>query len=96
MPFSAWRTWSVGTRVMVRRRIADDDFRYSDVIGEVVRRDDAGLVLRTRHGEDVAVPADVIATGKVVPPAPVRRARAAPAGMDDDTADDDAADLSPR
>jgi hypothetical protein len=96
MSFSAWRSWSVGTRVMVRRRIADEDFRYSDVIGEVVHRDDDGLVLRTRHGEDVSVPADVIATGKVVPPAPVRRPRAAPAGMDHDTTGDDAANLSPR
>lgn len=101
MSFSAWRTWSLGTRVMVRRRIEDDDFRYSDVIGEVVHRDDDGLVLRTRHGEDVAVPAGVIATGKVVPPAPVRRPRAAPAGMDhdaagDDETGDDAAGLSPQ
>ncbi|GHG44804.1 hypothetical protein GCM10011331_03680 [Flavimobilis marinus] len=97
MSFSAWRSWSVGTRVMVRRRIEDDDFRYSDVIGEVVHRDHDGLVLRTRHGEEVTVPADVIATGKVVPPAPVRRPRAAPAGMDhDDETGDDAAGLSPQ
>lgn len=96
MSFSAWRTWSLGTRVMVRRRIEDDAFRYTDVIGEVVHRDDGGLVLRTRHGEEVTVPAGVIATGKVVPPAPVRRPRAAPAGTDDDAAGDDAAGLSPQ
>lgn len=84
MPFTAWRTWTEGTRVMVRRRITDDAFRYSDVIGEVVRRDDDGLVLRTRHGDEVAVPADVIAAGKKVPPAPVRRMRPAPGHVDDE------------
>lgn len=85
MPFTAWRTWTEGTRVMVRRRIEDDAFRYSDVIGEVVHRDDDGLVLRTRHGEDVVVPAGVIAAGKPVPPAPLRRTRPAPEHLADDT-----------
>ena len=59
---------------MVRRRLPDGLF--SDVLGEVVSRDDAGLVLATRAGE-VAVPAGIIVTGKPIPPPPPRRERRA-------------------
>jgi len=58
---------------MVRRTVDDGAHRYTDVLGEVVRNDHAGLVLRTRTGEEVAVPGDEIAIGKQVPPPPPRR-----------------------
>lgn len=67
-----WRVWPPGTRVVVRRRLPDGMF--SDVLGEVVSRDETGLVLATRAGE-VAVPAEIIVTGKPIPPPPAPRRR---------------------
>jgi hypothetical protein len=67
-----WTQWPVGERVVVRRRLADG--RYSDVLGELLATDDDGVLVRTRGG-DVAVAADEIAIGKVVPPARPRRPR---------------------
>ncbi|QIK84988.1 hypothetical protein G7063_10700 [Sanguibacter sp. HDW7] len=58
---------------MVRRTLADDAHRYTDVLGEIVRTDASGLVLRTRTGDEVEVPGDEIAIGKPVPPPPARR-----------------------
>jgi N-acetylglutamate synthase len=60
----------VGARVVVRRRLADG--ALGDLLGELVRWDDA-VVVRDRSGtEHVVTPADVVAA-KRVPPAPVRR-----------------------
>ncbi len=58
---------------MVRRTISGDTHRYTDVLGEIVRTDASGLVLRTRSGEEVEVPGAEIAIGKPVPPPPARR-----------------------
>lgn len=58
---------------MVRRTISGDAHRYTDVLGEIVRTDASGLVLRTRTGEEVEVPGTEIAIGKPVPPPPARR-----------------------
>jgi len=70
-----WRAWPVGTRVMVRTRLPEGSSHlYTDVLGTVLRNDDDGLLLRTRHGDDVEVPGVSIVTGKPVPPAPPRRA----------------------
>lgn len=67
-----WTEWPVGERVVVRRRLADG--RYSDVLGELLAANDDGVLVRTRRG-DIAVGADEIAIGKVVPPARPRRPR---------------------
>ncbi|WP_149202263.1 hypothetical protein [Actinotalea subterranea] len=65
-----WTSWPVGARVVVRRRLADG--RYSDVLGDLLATDAAGVRVRTRAG-DVDVPGAEIAIGKLVPPAPPRR-----------------------
>ncbi|NCT91133.1 hypothetical protein GXB85_09245 [Cellulomonas sp. APG4] len=54
---------------MVRRRVDDG---WSDVLGELIARDEDGVEVRTRRG-DVRVPAHEIGLGKLVPPAPPRR-----------------------
>jgi hypothetical protein len=54
--------------------------RYTDVLGDLLVVDATGVLVRTRQG-DVHVPAADIALGKIVPPAPVRRPRAAPPGQ---------------
>lgn len=71
----------MGERVVVRRRrdLPPDapagEPRHTDVLGHVVEIDDDGVTLRTRHGDVVHVPADVIALGKRVPPPPAPRTR---------------------
>ena len=67
-----WTAWPVGVRVVVRRRLADG--RYSDVLGDLLATDDAGVRVLTRAGE-VHVPAAEIAIGKIVPPARPRGRR---------------------
>ncbi|MCC2334436.1 putative acetyltransferase [Cellulomonas wangsupingiae] len=86
MSHATWRTWSVGTRVVVRRRRDDlppgatlgtvhgGEPPFTDVLGEVVALDDDGLTVRTRGG-DVHVPAGDVVRAKAVPPAPARRPR---------------------
>lgn len=59
----------MGARVVVRRRVPGG---WSDVLGELLARDDEGVEVRTRRG-DVRVPAHEIGLGKLVPPAPTRR-----------------------
>jgi hypothetical protein len=71
-----WRAWRVGQRVVVRRRQPPDEPQpYTDVLGDLVAVDDAGVTVRTRRAGDVRVPGAEIALGKVVPPAPERRPR---------------------
>ncbi|WP_454051270.1 putative acetyltransferase [Cellulomonas sp. Marseille-Q8402] len=71
-----WRAWRVGQRVVVRRRLpAGEPQPYTDVLGDLVAVDDAGVTVRTRGAGDVRVPGAEIALGKVVPPAPPRRER---------------------
>lgn len=65
-----WRQWPLGARVVVRRRLVEGG--WSDVLGELVARDETGVRIRSRRG-DVQVPAEEIALGKIVPPAPPRR-----------------------
>ncbi|HEY0215217.1 MAG TPA: hypothetical protein VGC57_02365 [Cellulomonas sp.] len=75
-----WRAWSAGQRVVVRRRLpAGSPQPYTDVLGDLLAVDTGGVTVRTRRHGDVRVPADEIAIGKVVPPAPPRRPRPAPA-----------------
>src|SRR5690606_21878360 len=86
MSAGVWRTWSPGTRVVVRR-VRDDlppgtptgttaggEPPFTDVLGEVVEVDDEGLTVRTRRG-DVRVPGADVLRAKVVPPPPPRRVR---------------------
>ncbi|MGO1315447.1 MAG: hypothetical protein ACTMIR_00185 [Cellulomonadaceae bacterium] len=77
-----WLAWPLGQRVMIRRRIVDETHVYTDLLGEILDRDDSGVTLRTRRG-DVRVPAAEIAIGKPVPPPPPRRRRRNPAADDD-------------
>lgn len=61
-------------RVVVRRRLpAGEPQPYTDVLGDLVAVDDAGVTVRTRRSGDVRVPGAEIAIGKLVPPAPERR-----------------------
>lgn len=73
-----WRSWSPGIRVVVRRALDDVPAHapaphYTDVIGDLLAVDDAGVLIRTRRHGDVHVPAAAIRLTKVVPPAPTRR-----------------------
>ena len=63
-PVPVWRTWPIGARVVVRRRL--DEGGYSDVLGHLLASDADGVLVDTRRGE-VHVPADRIAVGKIVP-----------------------------
>jgi hypothetical protein len=75
-PHASWRTWAVGQRVVVRRRLpAGEPQPYTDLLGDLVAVDDAGVTVRTRRAGDVRVPGGEIALGKLVPPAPGRRPR---------------------
>jgi hypothetical protein len=67
---SFWLSWEPGMRVVVRYRNSEGSF--SDALGELVRVDDDGVEVATKHGP-VEVAAADIAIGKRVPPAPVRR-----------------------
>lgn len=66
----------LGSRVVVRHRLAGPDPRtgatLTDVVGELVRADPRHLVVHTRRGEVSVARADVTAL-KEVPPAPSRR-----------------------
>ncbi|VTR78072.1 putative acetyltransferase [Cellulomonas hominis] len=73
-PDAPWRAWHVGQRVVVRRRLPPGEPQpYTDVLGDLVAVDDAGVTVRTRRSGDVRVPGAEIAIGKLVPPAPERR-----------------------
>ncbi|HLT66924.1 MAG TPA: hypothetical protein VKZ73_03555 [Microbacterium sp.] len=70
-PASPWLDWPLGSRVVVRRRLAEGG--YSDVLGELVYRSvEAVEVLH--HGGTERIEAADIAVGKIVPPPPERRA----------------------
>jgi hypothetical protein len=62
--------------VVVRRRRDDapapGEPQLTDVLGEIVATDAAGLTIRSRRG-DVRVPAADVVMSKRVPPAPPRR-----------------------
>ncbi|MGN8246833.1 hypothetical protein ACTHAM_000500 [Cellulomonas soli] len=82
-PEEPWRGWAPGVRVVVRRLRRDENGtpidrhgepHYTDVLGDLLAVDDAGVLVRTRHGE-VHVDGADIALGKIVPPARVRRPR---------------------
>src|SRR5262245_2685384 len=62
----------VGSRVSVRTSSGD---RYRDVVGELLGWADGILRIRRRDGSIVEVAEKLVVAGKVVPPAPPRRAR---------------------
>jgi GNAT superfamily N-acetyltransferase len=75
----------VGKRVSVRQlvKITDGHPTFTDTVG-VLASWDAGVVCVTRRtGETVRIAESALVAGKVVPPAPVRPARPAPAGIED-------------
>ncbi|WP_158580658.1 putative acetyltransferase, partial [Cellulomonas rhizosphaerae] len=51
---------------------APDEPPFTDVLGDLLSVDDAGVLIGTRHGE-VRVPAADIVLSKQIPPAPPRR-----------------------
>lgn len=75
---ATWRALPVGVRVVVRRLRDDgpgpDEPPFTDVLGDLLAVDDAGVLVRTRRG-DVHVPAADIVLSKQIPPAPPRRPR---------------------
>ncbi len=86
---TGWRELTPGTRVVVRRRLTDDERRadptgphFTDAIGVVVRVDDEGLELETRGGP-LAVPGALVTRCKPVPPPPARRPRRGSGGDDE-------------
>lgn len=92
---AGWRGWAVGTRVVVRRRLATGG--YGDVLGDLLEVGPDGVVVRTRRGP-VRVAAADIALGKPVPPPPARRAPQGAGEADGDRAVSDggaAADAVP-
>ncbi|WP_278236789.1 hypothetical protein [Isoptericola sp. AK164] len=83
---SAWRDWTAGTRVVVRRRLSAEETRRSgkrstDVIGLVVTSDTSGVTLRRDParpsapgaGTEVRIEAEEIEATRVLPPRPERR-----------------------
>jgi hypothetical protein len=71
VPAVGWRAWSAGTRVVVRRRLADGGL--GDVLGDLLEVSDDGVVVATRRGPVRVAGADIV-LGKPVPPPPPRRA----------------------
>ena len=61
----------VGHRVVVRSRLPDG--RTTDVLGVLLRWDDAVVVVRDRSGVEHPVAAADVLAAKRIPPAPARR-----------------------
>ncbi|MGC5629605.1 hypothetical protein ACPYO6_15330 [Georgenia sp. Z1344] len=64
----AWRTWSLGDRVVVRFRDGD---HARDALGDLVASGEDGLTVETGRGR-VVVPVAAILSGHRVPPRPAR------------------------
>lgn len=64
-----WMQWHVGERVVVRYRVEGG---FSDALGDLLAVGPHGVRVRTRRG-DVDVPAELMVTGKRVPPPPGAR-----------------------
>ena len=77
-----WLSWPLGTRVVVRRRLAAGG--YSDAVGPLVWSDEDGVTVETRRHGLVEIPAGDIAIGKIVPP-PRKRPIRRPLPSSDDT-----------
>ena len=84
----AWRTLPVGARVVVRRRLTEEESAaatatgrgsvWSDLIALVQNVDDDGMLLLTDsprqvEAREVRVPGHLIETAKTIPPKPERR-----------------------
>ena len=70
----------VGQRVVIRwrRPSPGDGEQIADVLGILEANDPASFAVRTSDGALVVIPAARALAGKVVPPAPQNRRRAAP------------------
>lgn len=68
---SAWTSWTIGQRVVVRYRIPGG---VTDALGELLRVDETGVEIATKRGP-VEVPGDLITHARGVPPPPRRRPR---------------------
>lgn len=74
-PVPAWRAWTVGTRVVVRRRLPEGG--VGDVLGDLLEVGVDGVVVGTRRGPVPVAGADIV-LGKPVPPPPAGWAQRAP------------------
>lgn len=63
---AVWTHWPVGSRVVVRRRLAEGG--YSDVVGELISTSTKSVTVRSRRLGVVTIPAEIIAIGKVITP----------------------------
>jgi hypothetical protein len=88
LDLTGWRSFAPGERVVVRRRLSDDESAaaraahrgsiWTDILAVVRSVSDDGLALvtdspRQYQAREVWVPADQIETAKRIPPRPVRR-----------------------
>ncbi|MFG1809314.1 GNAT family N-acetyltransferase [Streptomyces sp. NPDC049040] len=70
----------VGKRVSVRQlaEVTDGRPTFTDTVGVLASWDEGVVYITRRSGETVRIPESALVAGKVVPPAPVRRATAVP------------------
>lgn len=71
----------VGKRVSVRQLVAitDGHHTFTDTVGVLASWDDGVVCVTRRNGQTVRIPQEALVAGKVVPPAPARRAGRVPA-----------------
>ena len=71
----------VGKRVSVRQLtpITDGHHTFTDTVGVLASWDDGVVCVTRRDGQTVRIPQEALVAGKVVPPAPARRAGRVPA-----------------
>ncbi|SHK72057.1 GNAT family N-acetyltransferase [Actinacidiphila paucisporea] len=74
----------VGKRVSVRQlaEVTDGRPTFTDTVGVLASWDEGVVYITRRTGETVRIAESALVAGKVVPPAPVRRAAAVPAVTD--------------
>ncbi|WP_327288915.1 GNAT family N-acetyltransferase [Streptomyces sp. NBC_01198] len=76
----------VGRRVSVRQlaEVTDGRPTFTDTVGVLASWDGGVVYITRRTGETVGIAESALVAGKVVPPAPVRRATAVPAMTDEE------------
>ncbi|MEE6283106.1 putative acetyltransferase [Georgenia sunbinii] len=71
-----WADWPVGTRVVIRYRLAEGG--YSDALGDLLEADEDSALVATRRGPVRVSASDAVVGKKVPPPPPPRRRRPPP------------------
>ncbi|MGM1030439.1 MAG: ferrous iron transport protein A [Actinomycetota bacterium] len=72
------RALPIGTRVVVRYRLHDDEHSATDALGDLVAVGADRCTVATRRGEVVIAMADIVMAKTVPPPPAPRPRRAAP------------------